>query len=61
MTEERQIRFQIAKLERTKPCNVHIEREEYKQGDRKVYATVKGYKIGARLLNGNVTLLWRIV
>ena len=61
MTEERKIRFQIARMERTNPCNVHIEREERKQDEHKVYATVKGYKIGAQLLNGNITLLWRVI
>ena len=47
MAEEKKIRFQIASLQRTRPSNVYIDRTEHiDDRRRKVFATVKGYKVG---------------
>ena len=49
MAEEKKIRFQIATLQRTRPSNVYLDRTEHiDDRRRKVFATVKDYKVGGK-------------
>ena len=60
-TEKKKIRFQIAQIERTKPCFVWIEREEtLSETEKKVYAKVKGFKVVANVKNGRVEKIFAV-
>ena len=61
-SEAKKIRFQIAQIERTKPCFVWIEREEtVNETEKKVYAKVKGSKIGCYVKDGRVEKIFAVV
>ena len=62
MTEEKKIRFQIARIQSTHVCNVFIDKvEELGKNERIVQATVKHYKVGVRMHGDNVTESWRVI
>ena len=62
MTEERKIRFQIAQIQRTKPCNVTIEKVEQLSDDkRKIIAKVKGYRCGCLYKGTEFVEMWRVI
>ena len=62
MAEEKKIRFQIASLQRTRPSNVYVDRTEQIDGKRrKVFATVKGYKVGVLMDGERILQSWRVV
>jgi len=62
LAEEKKVRFELAKLERVKPNSVLIfSIEEQADGKRKVYASVKGVRIGALVHNVMVLYVWRVV
>lgn len=62
MTEEKKLRFQIARLESTRVSNVFIDKvEELGENKRIVQATVKYYKIGVRMHGDNVTESWWVI
>ena len=62
MTEEKKIRFQIARVQGVHVCKVFIDKvEELGENKRIVQATVKHYKVGVRMHGDNVTESWRLV
>lgn len=62
MTEEKKIRFQIARLESTHVCNVFIDKvEELGENERFVYATVKFYKTRVKVQGESIVESCRVV
>ena len=62
MAEEKKIRYEISLIERVKPNSVLIfSIEETADGKRKVYASVKGVRIGALVRGVRVLYVWRVM
>ncbi|MBO5027153.1 MAG: hypothetical protein J6C23_02680 [Clostridia bacterium] len=65
MTEQelKFLRFQIARVQGTLPCNVEIERSETLTGTqlRNVYAKVKAYRVGVLTDGTRILQSWRVI
>ena len=62
LSEERKIRHQIALIKHVRVSSVLIfSIEEQTDGKSKVYASVKGMRIGAIVSGERVLYIWRVV
>ena len=61
--EKRKLRYRIAVIQRTKPQYVYVETqaEEVNEHDKKVYATVKYYRVGVLVRDGHIIQTWRVI
>ena len=61
--EKRKYRYLIALVQRTKTQYVYVdtEAEEINAQERKIFATVKNYRVGVLVRNDQIVQSWRVI